>query len=63
MVSKRREVLLCLLAAISSSVYERAGSENQWLQQLVISRRKQVLKQAMFYSLLNTALSYDPVGW
>jgi len=65
MHSNRTEVLRCLLVLFSEALY-RAPSEtgsyvNKWLD--IVACNTSFHSLALFYSLLNTALSYDPVGW
>jgi len=63
--SNRAEVLRCLLVCFSEGVYsppERyQPSINRYLA--VLTSPDQPLAPTIFYSLLNTVCSYDPVGY
>lgn len=65
MHSNRTEVLRCFLVLFSEALYrtpEETGKYvNKWLD--IVACNTSYHSLAIFYSLLNTALSYDPVGW
>jgi len=63
LASNRIEVLRCLIACFSHSLFvppKDVATGNNFLTRVCSGSP---LSRAVFYSLLNTALSYDPVGW
>lgn len=69
MYKNRIAVLRCLLACLTGTLHypvEKAASESQAnkFAEIVTSREKPHPRASgLFFSLLNTILSYDPVGW
>jgi hypothetical protein len=65
MWQNRLETLKCLLACVSETLYVtpfRARLlRNKWLEHLIATEG--YYTQALFFSLVNVACSYDPVGW
>lgn len=67
--ANRREILLCLLASLSASVYSppaaadpnAPSNTNRWLEEFVTRRRSS--GRSLLASLLNVVLRYDPIGW
>ncbi|CAH0521849.1 unnamed protein product [Peronospora belbahrii] len=61
----RREVLALLLTCFSSILYQTAETCNQWKDRFleVATAPECPFVPTLFYSLLNIAISYDPVGW
>lgn len=65
MLNRRTEVLKCLLACFSESLYmtvEKVKStDNRWLHYIACNSTYYSL--GLFYSLLNVGCAYDPIGW
>jgi len=63
LASNRIEVLRCLVACFSHSLFvppKDVATGNNFLTRVCSGGP---MSRALFYSLLNTAISYDPVGW
>ncbi|KAI9918457.1 hypothetical protein PsorP6_011960 [Peronosclerospora sorghi] len=61
----RREILTLLLTCFSSILYQTAETCTQWTDRFleVATSPTCPFAPTLFYSLLNTVVAYDPVGW
>eukprot|EP00005_Dracoamoeba_jomungandri_P002730 CAMPEP_0174260198 /NCGR_PEP_ID=MMETSP0439-20130205/9211_1 /TAXON_ID=0 /ORGANISM="Stereomyxa ramosa, Strain Chinc5" /LENGTH=781 /DNA_ID=CAMNT_0015344391 /DNA_START=28 /DNA_END=2370 /DNA_ORIENTATION=+ len=63
--SNRNETLKCLLVLFSEAMYRSPEESdkyvNKWLD--LVATNESYHSAALFYSLLNTSCTYDPIGW
>lgn len=61
----RKEVLKLLLTCFSGILYQTADTCNVWKDRIleVATNADCPFAPTLFYSLMNTVLAYDPVGW